>query len=46
MVSAHDEKLVDTHNSPGQGLVLRGRNPKSEAKHLLEVQGLLHQQSS
>ena len=31
MMSAHDEKLVATHISPGQGMVLRGRNPRADA---------------
>ena len=31
MMSAHDEKLVATHISPGQGMVLRGSNPRADA---------------
>ena len=31
MMSAHDEKLVATHISPGQGMVLRGHNPNADA---------------
>ncbi|XP_046643773.1 phytanoyl-CoA dioxygenase, peroxisomal-like isoform X1 [Daphnia pulicaria] len=31
MMSAHDEKLRETHRSPCQGMVLSGRNPHAEA---------------
>ncbi|KZS15693.1 Alpha-ketoglutarate-dependent hypophosphite dioxygenase [Daphnia magna] len=31
MMSAHDEKLKETHRSPCQGMVLSGRNPHAEA---------------
>ncbi len=31
MMSAHDEKLRETHRSPCQGMVLRGHNPHAEA---------------
>jgi hypothetical protein len=31
MMSAHDEKLRETHCSPCQGMVLSGSNPNAEA---------------